>query len=612
MIKRIVRRVAALGLATLLAACGGGGNNQAGAGPSATLSASTSVAGGNTTGGVLVNAMPYMLADVSPQYLGQQLTTPSVGGAAGVALYNALGGSLPCSFRSYYIQYSTKGALGEDTTASGTLLVPHGGTACEGRRDVVLYSHAPNTQRAYNLNNLLDTTNGGFQEAGLIAATFAAQGYIVIASNYAGYDTSNLPYHAFLNAQQKSREAIDTLVAGRTALANVSNITVDSGRLFLTGYSEGGWTAMATLKAMEAAGNHVVATAALAGPYATAAYFDAIMLGNVNAGSTFFFPLLTRSYQVAYGNVYTHLSDVYTSAWANGTSAHPGSLETLSPGQYTYDQLVANGQLPLTSFFNPTPPAVPHATDVVPASVQDLAVNSTTAGVTGLLTSLLKSQTVNINLCQGFADNLSPPKVGGPETTVTANQQFLFNLGFQANNLVQNTFRGNYLADFCNNPDGNVPTDIGGGPTTTATFGLRADLARNDMRSFIPKTPILMCGGGNDPTVFFINTEYQAHYWGVQNVPQGQVVFLNLDNTQFSGNAPQPATGAMTYPPGATTTPVADATIDYTAEVTGFTNGVNAYMQAHNNDLVAYGHDYHQVLLPPWCAAAALKYIKAH
>jgi len=55
-------------------------------------------------------------------------------------------------------------------------------------------------------------------EGALIAAMFAAHGYIVVAPNYAGYDTSSLSYHPFLNGEQQSKEHDDALTAARTAL----------------------------------------------------------------------------------------------------------------------------------------------------------------------------------------------------------------------------------------------------------------------------------------------------------------------------------------------------------------------------------------------------------
>ena len=79
-----------------------------------------------------------------------------------------------------------------------------------------------------------------------MALFFAARGYIVVAPNYAGYDTSTLPYHPYLVAAQQSKDMIDALIASRSALPNIALVS-DNGQLFITGYSQGGYVAMATL-----------------------------------------------------------------------------------------------------------------------------------------------------------------------------------------------------------------------------------------------------------------------------------------------------------------------------------------------------------------------------
>ena len=43
----------------------------------------------------------------------------------------------------------------------------------------------------------------------------------------------------------------------------------------------------------------------MSGPYALEAFGDAIFFGDVDIGSTEFAPLLTTSYQKAYGNIYS-------------------------------------------------------------------------------------------------------------------------------------------------------------------------------------------------------------------------------------------------------------------------------------------------------------------
>src|SRR6185503_21097444 len=128
-----------------------------------------------------------------------------------------------------------------------------------------------------------DLTRTDNSEGLSIAAVFAATGYIVVAPNYAGYDSSSLGYHPYLNADQQSKDVIDALAAARSALPVSSAPTVmDSGKLLITGYSQGGFVAMAMHKAMQAAGMTVTASAPMSGPYALEAFGDAIFRGNVS------------------------------------------------------------------------------------------------------------------------------------------------------------------------------------------------------------------------------------------------------------------------------------------------------------------------------------------
>ncbi|MGX7835761.1 hypothetical protein ACWKSR_11485, partial [Campylobacter fetus subsp. venerealis] len=80
--------------------------------------------------------------------------------------------------------------------------------------------------------NLADITNPDNGEGVLITAMFAAHGFIVVAPNYAGYDTSSLPYHPYVNADQQSKDMIDALAAARAALPHtMSSATSDNGKL---------------------------------------------------------------------------------------------------------------------------------------------------------------------------------------------------------------------------------------------------------------------------------------------------------------------------------------------------------------------------------------------
>jgi predicted porin len=251
----------------------------------------------------------------------------------------------------FSLQYGTVGAKGEKTNATGALMVPVGtDSACTGARPIVLYAHGTTTGKNYNIANVLDSTNPAYSEALLVAAMYAAQGFIVVAPNYAGYDTSTLGYHPYLVADQQSKDMIDALTAARKAIPRLA--AADSGKLFITGYSQGGHVAMATHKALQAAGSTVTASAPMSGPYALAAFGDAVYYGNVNLGSTIFTPLLINAFQNAYGNIYSSLTDVYSAPYATG-------IDTLLPSLTSVTTLIQQGRLPQTAMFSNTPPTAP-------------------------------------------------------------------------------------------------------------------------------------------------------------------------------------------------------------------------------------------------------------
>src|SRR3984893_17246909 len=367
-----------------LAACGGGGNS----------------GGGNAGGagaparGALLQSPPQLLSTVTSPTLLLELN------AATNQQLLSLSGNPVCDILIYDIRYATVGGAGEPTTASAALLIPTGlGAGCTGARPIVLYAHGTTTDRAFSMANMQNT------ETLFLAALFASKGYIVVAPNYAGYDTSTLPYHPYLIADQQSKDMIDALTAARMALPLASaTLTKDNGQLFITGYSQGGYVAMATQRAMQSAGMKVTAAAPMSGPYSLAAFVDAVFYGQVNGGATVSSTLLLTAYQNAYGNIYANPVDVFEDQYAAG-------IDSLLPSTTPRSQLYAQGKLPEFALFSSTPPD--------PA----------------------------------FADDTPP--------TTPANLAEVFALGFGSGNLLQNSYRLSYLQDAQANPDGGWPT-----PTT--------------------------------------------------------------------------------------------------------------------------------------------------
>jgi dienelactone hydrolase len=475
----------ALGAALVLAGCGGG----SGGDPGSAGTQDTSGARGSLLQNPPVRTTALSAVDFKNSL---QATTTGKG-------LLAVAGTPLCDIDVQYIQYGTVGALDEKITASGALMTPSGADPkCSGARPIVLYAHGTNITKSLNMAALNDSTNAIYSEAILVAAMYAAQGYIVVAPNYAGYDSSTLGYHPYLNADQSSKEMIDVLAAAKKALPGLLNPKTTNGQLFITGYSQGGHVAMATHRAMQAAGITVTAAAPMSGPYALAAQGDATFYGNVNAGSTIFTPLLTASYQKAYGNIYTSPSDFYEAAYATG-------IESLLPGDYNFTSIFASGKLPQLALFSSTPPTAPAGS---PPSLQP---------------------TLNA---------ISPPVTG-------AATDALFAAGFGAGNLIKNSARLSYVADALANPDGLVALT---GPSTGATAAnplnpMRIAGKKNDMRNWKPSAPVLLCGGNGDPTVFFnVNTQGMQGLWSNPAsplvLPAGLLTVVDVDSAPTSAADP--------------------------------------------------------------------------
>ena len=484
----MLRKIGVLGAAAAalaLAACGS--------------DSPTGAVASSTARGTLVDDPALRVASLDASDFTAQLNAT----ASGPQLLE-VAGTPACGVDFYYFKYWTVGPDGSAQLASGALMVPTGSAApCTGPRPIVLYAHGTTTDSTYNIADISDSSNSANSEAALIATVFAAQGYIVVAPNYLGYDVSTLGYHPYLDGAENATVMMDALTAARMALRSTfTPNTSDDGQLYVTGYSEGGYVAMATVKAMQAAGEVVTASAPSSGPYALEAFGDAIFFGQVDIGSTVFAPLTSTSYQHVYDNVYTQTSDVYSSTYASG-------IDTLLPTPTPLDTLFQQGKLPETALFDSATPTSSTSNAMLNASADAL-----------------------------LALPGSPP--------YTPSEAALFDSGFGNPYLVNNSYRVAYVDVALENPDPAEITLISGGTldesdaglaTGGVTVGLRSDLALNDMRAgpWFPEEPMLMCGGDADPTVFFQNAQIMAAWW-TPYVQGGLITVLDLNATPQAGN----------------------------------------------------------------------------
>lgn len=499
--------IAALLATAVLAGCGGGGSS----GP--TVSSDTQ------TRGTLVASPPNRVP--IPQADGTYATTlPATQFAqmleAGQPGITQITGTPKCAISIYYMKYITVGGAGERTDATGAIMVPSGtDAACSGPRPVVLYAHGTQTDKAFNMANIRD-----YSEASLIAATFAAQGFIVVAPNYAGFDTSSLGYHPYLNAEQQANDMVDGMRAAKKAFSSIG--VQASDKLLVTGYSQGGHVSMATQRAMQttyASEFQVTALASGAGPYAISLFADTIFAGSPSMLGTVFLPFTFTSYQKSYGGVYGSTSDLYEAQYATG-------IESLLPGPgTTITSLLATGKLP---------PAALFAADSLP----------------------------------------------GPSSPT-------FSANFGPGNLIKSSFRTSYLADLQQNP---CNTSTGAPIPCTPANPLRKALLKNDLRTYVPNVPTMLCGGNADPVVFFMNTQAAQAFFLGKGMSPSRLTVLDVDSTPSSASDPF-ATAKVAFAQAKTAT-------------------INAAVAAKTDPTQAVAFAYHPYLVYPVCEAAARSYFQ--
>ncbi len=308
---------------------------------------------------------------ITAQLVGGATSTQIDAGTAASGLQQ-LSGIAKCDVDVRYVLYMTRDPAGLPQTASTAVFVPSGARPeCNGggtgKLPVVVHAHGTTTAKSYNMANVArDPATGAFvnaagAEASLVLAMYAAQGFIVIAPNYLGYDASSLQYHPYLNAENQTLDMVDAMRAAYSHL-NAASANKPGAKLFVTGYSQGGHVAMALHRTLErdyATEFTVTASGPMSGPYNMGKFVGLINSGpnpgvcdesprgincTVNGGATLFTPLLLTSWQKSYGNLYTSPAEAYQAPFA-------ATAETLFPTDTPIPELIATGKLPADPTF---------------------------------------------------------------------------------------------------------------------------------------------------------------------------------------------------------------------------------------------------------------------
>ena len=241
-----------------------------------------------------------------------------------------------------------------------------------------------------------------YSETFLLAAMYAAQGYAVVATDYLGFAKSSYSYHPYLHADSEASSVIDSIRAARQAMPMVGGSL--SGKVMLTGYSQGGHSSMAAHRAAErdnAAEINIVGGAHLAGPYNLS---GSLKVPGAIAGYQFFVPYLVTAWQKVYGNVYSNVTTAFKAPYAS-------YVESLLPSPtLNYTTLVTSGELPGAHGESPA-----QARDLMfqSAFLSDIQTNASSgADIDAKKNDLLGwTPKSKLMLCGGAGDPTVPPAV---------------------------------------------------------------------------------------------------------------------------------------------------------------------------------------------------------
>jgi hypothetical protein len=226
---------------------------------------------------------------------------------------------------TFKVTYCTVDFDGTPLVASGLLAIPRTGAAAP----TVIYSHGTAVTRFDTPSNPdVDVTFDG--PTGMVV--FAGHGYIYLAPDLTGFGDSSAPRHRYLHADTAAKSSLDMLVAieGHSLYRVASD-----GRLFNSGYSQGGHTALAFAAVAEEAGVDITATSVGGAMTNPDAWFGPA-LDEVGSSYQQVYPAdILISYNDVYGDIYAHPSDAFASPF-------DVTLEAVFDMSHTYEEVIAS------------------------------------------------------------------------------------------------------------------------------------------------------------------------------------------------------------------------------------------------------------------------------
>ena len=238
----------------------------------------------------------------------------------------------------YDIDYRTLDVSGAIVTASGLVAVPQGVT---GPRPMLCYFHGTSTLRTDA------PSNPSSLEGSAVAQIFGGAGYVVVAPDYPGLGDDGTGRQSFEQAGPLAIMGVDMLRAAR-ALTETLAVAL-SAKLFLAGFSQGGYAAMAVHRAIEseyASEFTVTASTPISGPYDLSGTTLQAALNQPGPET----PATVAALLVAYNPVY-HLFSAPTDVFA---APYAARIPGLFDGTHALGEIASALPATVTALLTPT------------------------------------------------------------------------------------------------------------------------------------------------------------------------------------------------------------------------------------------------------------------
>ncbi len=202
------------------------------------------------------------------------------------------------------VEYFTIDKDDNITKVSGAFMIP------EGIINMPLLSIQHGTETKSDLAASVAPNNSTEGMFGLITASM---GYYTLIPDYIGFGVSDLT-HPYMHMASIVPSVIDFMSAGKS-YASENQITLD-GKVFLTGYSEGGYVTLGIQKAIEEQYSNefkLTAVAPCAGPYDLKGMTDTIFMAD-NYSTPAYIGYFLTSYNEIYE--WNRLADIFNAPYA--------------------------------------------------------------------------------------------------------------------------------------------------------------------------------------------------------------------------------------------------------------------------------------------------------